>query len=102
MSLLRYQVVMGYVVAFVSIWIFALSRKDTLKESAANYGIPEDQIMLLVKWAPVIAIFCLGVYALSALIVGVIQFKDCPESATELEKQVEEAKRELKKRRIID
>ena len=56
----------------------------------------------LIDFAPVWAIVALGVYMLSALIIGVIQFEDHPEAAKELEQQVMEAKSEMKKRGIID
>lgn len=106
MGLLRYQIVTGYVVAFLSMWIFALSRIDELKEpitqAATATALSPELIILLIEWAPAVAILLLGIYALSALVIGVIQFKDCPEAAIELEKQVEEAKRELKKRGLIE
>jgi hypothetical protein len=46
-------------------------------------------------------IVCLGLYALSSVIYGTLNFKDTPEASKELEQQIQDAKQEMTKRGII-
>ena len=87
-GLLRWQIFATYAVGFFAIWSFALSSK------------PEGP-NLLVDYLPVWAILALGVYAASSVLYGVATFRDCPEAAKEIETQVAEARKELKRRGII-
>ena len=87
-GLLRWQIFTTYAVGFLAIWNFALSAK------------PEGP-SLLVDYAPVWAILALGVYAATSVLHGVANFRDCPEAAAEIEQQVAEARKELKRRGII-
>lgn len=90
-GLLRWQIFAGYAVAFLSIWGYALlSTKPD-----------EPTVRLLLEYAPVWAILVLGVYAASSVMYGVATFRDCPEAASEIELQVAEARKELKRRGII-
>ena len=93
MGLLRYQIFLTYAIAFLSLWGMALKKKSELDLPLAGD--------LLIDWAPLWAIVAIGLYLLSVLILGVISFKDCPQAAVELESEVEEAKRDLRKRGII-
>lgn len=77
---------MGIGVAFLAVWYAALSAK---KENP------------LVAYAPIWAVLLLGIYAVTTIAVGVINCKDFPDAASELERQVKEAKAEMKKRGVI-
>lgn len=89
-GLLRWQIFAGYGVALLSVWSYALSTNPE-----------EPTLQLLVNYAPIWAILLLGVYAASSVLHGVANFRDCPEAAAEIEQQVAEARKELKRRAII-
>jgi hypothetical protein len=93
MSLLRYQVFIAYAIVFFSLWLIALQRND--KQDLPPFCI------LLIQWAPVWAVLSVGVYLLFVLVSGVLDCKDCPEAAAELDLEIDMARRELRKRRII-
>ena len=88
MKLLRYQIFLAIGLTFVSIWI-ALIKSS---ESTPNP---------LVLYAPVWAIILLGIYAAGSVILGLMSFKDTPEAAAEIERQIIEAKKEMKRRGVI-
>lgn len=58
-------------------------------------------VKVLIDFAPIWGIGLLGIYALSTIAYNVMTFNDCPEAAEELEKQIKEAKAEMKKRGVI-
>lgn len=88
-GLLRWQIFATYAVGFLAIWSLARTSK------------PDGGPSWLFDFAPVWAILALGVYALVSVVHGVANFRDCPEAAAEIEQQVIEAKKELKRRGII-
>jgi hypothetical protein len=91
-SLLRYQVVLVYLVGFIAVWYGALQH---------FHLIPGDMSLLLkatLLFAPVPLL--VGSYALTLLVIGVSTFEDHPEAAIELDKQVKEVRLELEKRGI--
>lgn len=91
-GLLRWQLFATYAIAFLAIWSFALSAKVESSDGVTN---------LLVDYAPVWAILALGLYAAVNVLVGVANFRDYPEAAAEIEQQVAEARKELKRRGVI-
>ena len=93
MGLLRYQVFLFYGVLFLAVWQGAKMNQDETAGPAAK---------ILVDFAPLWAIIALGIYALSTIIYNVMTFNDCPEAAKEIDRQVKEAKAEMKKRKVID
>lgn len=99
MGLLRYQVFLAYGGAFLAVWYSALLRKGEILSLVASQH--EALATVVLDWAPVLALFVFALYALARLIVGVMTFGDCPAAAAELEMQVAEAKKELKKRGIL-
>jgi len=106
MGLLRYQIFLVYGIAFVSVWYYALQRKDEIVRAAGDTVfvggmISPKLLVILVDWAPLFAVLALGLYAFLLLVIGVIKFRDCPEAAAELEVQVAQAKKELKKKGIV-
>ena len=85
-ALLRYQMFLGIGVLFLSIWYAGLQTS------------PENPMVL---YAPVWAVLLLGIYAVGSIAIGLANFKDFPEAAAEIDRQVQEAKAEMKKRGII-
>jgi membrane protein YdbS with pleckstrin-like domain len=91
----RYQVFLTYGGAFVAVWYYCLiKKKDT-----QNISYVAD---IVITFAPVLFVLVVGVFLLTRLIVGVFAFRDCPYAAKEIEIQIEEAKVEMKRRKIID
>lgn len=85
--LTRLQVFLGIFVSLSSCWYAALSANN------------DPQILL--KYAPVWIILTLGLYAVSSVAYGVVQCKDFPDAALEIEKQVKDAKAEMSRRGVI-
>ncbi|VDD92413.1 unnamed protein product [Enterobius vermicularis] len=54
-----------------------------------------------ILYIPVYAIVMLGVYAVCSVLYGVATFNDCPLAQSELMKEVQEAKEDLKARGVI-
>ncbi len=54
----------------------------------------------LVLWSPVIAVVAFGLGCLAVLIYRVATFKDCPEAAEELQREIQDAKNDLKAKGI--
>eukprot|EP00980_Cylindrotheca_fusiformis_P004567 scaffold977_cov128-Cylindrotheca_fusiformis.AAC.3 len=61
----------------------------------------QSQPGVLVSFAPVWILGALALYAVVSIGHGVVICKDAPGAAREIEIQVEEAKREMKRRGII-
>lgn len=89
MGLLRYQIFLSYGILFFSVWYYCLKVDD--------FGLPP----LLVTFAPLWALFALGLSLLLRLFLGVLAYKDCPEAAEEIERQIVEARVEMKRRKIV-
>lgn len=85
--LTRLQLFLGIFVSLFSCWYAALS-------------IDNDPSLLL-KYAPIWMILMLGLYAVLSIAGGVVQCKDFPDAAREIEKQVKEAKIEMSRRGVI-
>jgi dolichyl-phosphate mannosyltransferase polypeptide 3 len=94
MGLLRYQVFIAYGAVFLAIWYKALSFRNEAKADLSK------EVDLLITFAPVWAVLGLGIYAVSNLIHGVSNMSDCPNAAKEIEKNVKEARKDMKKRGI--
>ena len=93
--LLRWQIFSIYGVALVSIWIAA---RNSVSQSSASSPL----LRLGVDFAPLWGILLLGMYFACSIVYGVISLRDHEEAATALEQEVEEAKKELRKRGILD
>jgi len=111
MRLLRYQIFLAYVVALASIWYAALIQKSSLV-SFASALVPSTIILPFslspevvssaqIDYAPLWALFGFGLYAVFSIGYGIAMLADSPDAADELERQLKEAKVELKKRGII-
>jgi len=90
--MLRYQLFLGYGVAFAAVWCAALQRKD---EIASTLGTSSSVTSLVVDYAPIWAILVLGVYAVLSVAYRVATMADYPDAAEEIDMQVKEAKAAL-------
>jgi len=88
MELLRYQIFIAIGVPFLSIWLALIKGFDTTLNP-------------LVLYAPIWSVILLGLYATGSIVFGLMSFKDTPEAATEIERQILEAKTEMKKRGVL-
>ena len=95
MALLRYQLFLAYAAAFLSAWCYALKALDSNSQLLSS---PVARV--LIRFAPFWAVVGLGLYALTLLVIGVAQFKDRPDAAADLDRDVKAAKQELAKRGI--
>jgi len=93
MGLLRYQVFASYVAAIILSWLWALNNIESLPLS--------PQLHPAITFAPLLVVVAVGLYLLSVLVVGVLSFRDCPEAAKELDRDVKAAKADLRSRGII-
>ena len=85
-NLLRYQIFCAYGILFLGLWIALRT------ENGDN---------ILIDFAPLWLIIVLGIYAVTSIYRGVVNMKDCPEAAAEVDRHVKEAKEELSKKGII-
>jgi dolichyl-phosphate mannosyltransferase polypeptide 3 len=89
-GLLRYQVFLGYGFLFLAVWYAALSNQKDLESPNS-----------LIVYAPVWAIILLAIYGIGSIAYGVAVFEDMPEAAAEMDKQIIEARQEMRKRGVI-
>lgn len=90
--MLRYQLFLGYGVAFAAVWYAALQRKI---EIASSLGTSAPLTSMVVDYAPLCAILVLGVYAVLSVAYRVATMADYPDAAEEIDMQVKEAKAAL-------
>lgn len=93
MGLLRYQLFSAYAVAILSVWWTGLQAKS-------NFELAKP-LHLLIDYLPLWILVIVGIYLLGLLAIGVVNCKDRPEAAAELELQVTKAKSELRQQGII-
>ena len=98
LGLRRYQVLLAYLVAFLSVWYYALSKREEIKA----LGFDEPLTLLALEWAPLLAVVVLALYLLTLLVVGVASFRDAPEAAVQLGKDIAEAKDALRRMGILE
>ena len=91
-KMLRYQLFLGYGVAFAAVWYAALQRKG---EIASALGASASLTSIAVDMAPLWAILVLGVYAVLSVAFRVATMADYPDAADEIDMQVKEAKAAL-------
>ncbi len=96
--LLRYQIFLAYGVALLTVWYAALQNQKKIADAVTFF--PANYLKFTITFAPFIGIILLGLYAACSVIYGVWNFADCPEAAAEIERQIEEAKLELKKKGV--
>uniref|UniRef100_A0A1I7TX76 Dolichol-phosphate mannosyltransferase subunit 3 n=1 Tax=Caenorhabditis tropicalis TaxID=1561998 RepID=A0A1I7TX76_9PELO len=86
----------AHVVLFVLVWLLAYLEVvpvvSYLPECAHN----------IVYYAPVFAVFILAIYAAFNVVYGVATFNDCAEARSDLLREIQEARGELKQKKIID
>jgi Dolichol-phosphate mannosyltransferase subunit 3 (DPM3) len=98
LGLRRYQVLLAYLAAFLSAWYYALSNREEIKA----LGFDQPLTLLALSWAPLLAAVVLALYLLTLLVVGVASFRDAPEAAAQLGKDIAEAKDALRRMGILE
>lgn len=93
LGLLRYQVFLVYGFVFLAVWQGAKMNQDESKASVTA--------RIVVDFAPLWGVLLLGLYAVTTIIYNVLTFNDCTEATKELERQIKEAKAEMRKREVI-
>lgn len=88
MELLRYQIIAAIGVSFLSFWLALVKCSD-------------KTLNPLVLYAPVWSVFLFVLYASGSIILGLVNLKDSPEAAAEIEREIVEAKAEMKKRGVL-
>lgn len=82
-------------------WLFAATIILALWASIVAHKIDNDftkQYMHLIVPAPIIFVLTFGLYAATVVLYRVFTFNNCEEAATELKKEIQEAKEDLKKK----
>ena len=77
------------VVLLFGIWL------SVLTQNIGNFSIDYPNLTFL--W-PLLLLIVFGIYSLLVICYRVVNFNDCPEAADELQKQIVEAKEDLKKK----
>lgn len=95
MQLLRYQLFLSYAIVLLAIWIGLLMHLDVVVD---QLSLPNTAIIV---YAPIWFLVCLVLYGMLSIIHGMLHFGDCPDASKELEKQVRQARVELKKKGVI-
>ena len=111
-GLLRYQIFLSYGILIIGIWYTAVQNKAVLVneggETSSIISIPVFSSLprflqeAMIDYLPFWLLLCLAIYAVGSIAYGVVNFRDCPDAALEVERNIEEAKTEMKKREIID
>ena len=101
MGLLRYQLFLSHLIAFLSLWKILLNNQEKILQTLSP-SIPAYLTEFCIRFAPLLLLIGLAIYALSSIGYSMLTFEDCPEAAKEIETQVKEAKIELKKKGVVD
>jgi hypothetical protein len=104
-GLLRYQIFIAYGVALLSLWYGTIQNKDSILIYVGKVPF-SSQLPTLVKdtmidFLPIYFLLGLAIYAAGSVVIGVINFSDCPDAAAEVDRHVKEARAALKQRKII-
>ena len=85
-GMLQYQLFSLYMFLFVGLWWALRSEADESNKA--------------VDYAPLWLVLGIGIYAAGSIFYGVINLKDCPEAAKEVEIDVKEAIAAMKKKGV--
>jgi dolichyl-phosphate mannosyltransferase polypeptide 3 len=88
--MLRITRVLACISAILAAWIAALF---------ADLPLSTQQVVF---WAPFAAVAAFGLYSIVAVLYGVFTFRDCPEEAASLHKDIERARADLIKRGVLN
>lgn len=91
--MLRYQIVFSWLMLWCSIWIGLCYWVDEYKKP--------QEIKDVVYILPMYGLICFGAYSLGTIGLSLMAVRDCPEASKELDQQIKEAKKDLKRKGII-
>lgn len=88
--MLKYQQWLAGLSAFLALWLL-------LRAYAAEWA-GDARVLQVVDVLPLYALVSFGAYSLAVIALSVMKVRDFPEAAKELDRQVVEAKEDLKRR----
>jgi len=97
--MLRYQLFLSIGILFVACWVALLQNEEKILNSVYS-PLPASAIEIFIRLLPLWLIVCLAFYAIASIGYGMMNFVDCPEAASEIERNVREAKIELRKKGV--
>jgi len=104
-GLLRYQIFSTYGIALLSLWYGAIQNKDSILNHADRLPfyskLPALVKETMIDFLPVYFLLGLAIYAAASVVIGVVNFSDCPEAAAEIDRHVKEARAAMKLKKII-
>ena len=104
-GLLRYQIFIAYGISLLSLWYGALQNKATVHVYLDSFPLSSKLPTLLketmVDFLPLYVLVGLAIYAAGSVVIGVVNFSDCPEAAEEVNRHVKEAEEAMKLKNII-
>ncbi|KAI6183222.1 Dolichol-phosphate mannosyltransferase subunit 3 [Aphelenchoides bicaudatus] len=78
---------------FAALWMLIFAGLIELNTGASNFFL---------YYLPFLAIVLFGLYAVYTVISGALSIDDCVDAQRELQKEIDETRKELKKRGIIE
>jgi hypothetical protein len=102
--MLKYQKWLSAIIVFVSSYVYYLASQKVTMSSypsallSSLSSLPSTPSCLILS--PFLIVLALGVYAVCDIMYVVLTFNDCKEAAAEIDRQVAEATKEMKKRKI--
>mmetsp|Transcript_18165 Transcript_18165/g.27479 ORF Transcript_18165/g.27479 Transcript_18165/m.27479 type:complete len:105 (+) Transcript_18165:182-496(+) len=95
--MLRFQVFLCWGAVWTAIWYQATKSQNEI----LNYSpLPEKYTIILINFFPLLILSTLAIYGLSIILYGVLTLSDFPQAASELEKEILEAKLDMNKRGV--
>lgn len=95
--MLRFQVFLCWGALLTAIWYQALKSQN---EIVSYSPLSEKVTIILVKFFPLWILCTLAIYALSIILHGVLSLSDFPQAISKLEKEIVEAKLDMKQRGV--
>lgn len=67
-----------------------------------SFGPLPEAAVPVVTWLPPFAVACFGCYSLANIAISLVQLRECPEAAAELQMQIKSALQDLRSRGLGD
>jgi Dolichol-phosphate mannosyltransferase subunit 3 (DPM3) len=95
--MLRYQVMLSWFFLWGSLWYKAILSLDDIKTISP---FPDEVTNLIILLCPLWMLIFLAFYAASCILYGLLTMEDFPQASVELEREIIEAKEDMKKRNV--